>query len=86
MSRRGGAWYRLGRIEIHLSVEDEAVSNPESKRHICYLVGDLGSAEAELKRAGVEILPDERPIKGWKRFYVRDPGGNRIEIAEQPES
>jgi hypothetical protein len=49
------------------------------------MVGDLGSAEAELKRAGVEILPDERPVKGWKRVYVRDPGGNKIEIAEQPE-
>ena len=83
-SRRGGAWYRLGQIEIHLSVEDGAISNPDSKRHVCYLVGDLESAEAEFRQAGIEILPDERPVEGWKRFYVRDPGGNKIEIAKHP--
>lgn len=26
------------------------------------------------------ILPDTLVDPGWKRFYVRDPGGNRIEI------
>jgi catechol 2,3-dioxygenase-like lactoylglutathione lyase family enzyme len=46
------------------------------------MVGDLSNAEAEFRRAGIEILPDERPIKGWSRFYVRDPGGNKIEIAQ----
>lgn len=83
-SRRGGAWYLAGETEVHLSVEDGALSNPESKRHICYMVGDLERAETELREAGIDILPDERPIEGWKRFYVRDPGGNKIEIAELP--
>jgi len=22
------------------------------------------------------------PTPGWSRFYVRDPGGNRLEIAQ----
>ena len=81
-SRRGGAWYLVGATELHLSVEDASVSNESSKRHICYLVGDLSDAESEFRRAGIEILPDERPIPGCARFYVRDPGGNKIEIAE----
>jgi catechol 2,3-dioxygenase-like lactoylglutathione lyase family enzyme len=33
--------------------------------------------------AGIEIIPDERPIAGQPRFYVRDPGGNLIEIAQK---
>ncbi|HSE98361.1 MAG TPA: VOC family protein [Blastocatellia bacterium] len=83
-SSRGGAWYRLGEVEIHLSVEDAAAANGASKRHICYLVADIKEAEAEFRRANVEILPDERPVEGWIRFYVRDPGGNKIEIAQHP--
>jgi len=47
------------------------------------MVEDLNRAEQRLRDAEVEILPDERPVRGWLRFYVRDPGGNLIEIAEQ---
>lgn len=80
---RGGAWYRHGTIELHLSVEDLASDNRASRRHICFVVADLTEAEAKMREAGIEIIPDNRPIDGWRRFYVRDPGGNRIEIAER---
>jgi hypothetical protein len=30
----------------------------------------------------VEIFPDDLPMKDWPRFYVRDPGGNLIEVAQ----
>jgi len=36
-----------------------------------------------MRAAAIEIIPDNQPIQGWRRFYVRDPGGNRIEIAER---
>jgi catechol 2,3-dioxygenase-like lactoylglutathione lyase family enzyme len=77
-----GAWYRQGALQLHLSVE-EASNHHQSKRHICYLVSDLAEAEAELRRAGIEIFLDLKPVEGWPRFYVRDPGGNRIEIAQR---
>ena len=77
---RGGAWYQLGPVQLHLSVE-ENVEN-EGKRHVCYTVSDLNEAEERFRQAGVEILPDDRPIEGVQRFYVRDPGGNRLEIAQ----
>jgi catechol 2,3-dioxygenase-like lactoylglutathione lyase family enzyme len=87
---RGGAWYRSGQIEFHLSLEDNtsdnASDNGSSRRHVCFLVADLEEAERTLLRAGVEIIPDKRPIAGWRRFYVRDPGGNRVEIAERVEA
>ncbi|HWO00728.1 MAG TPA: VOC family protein [Blastocatellia bacterium] len=83
---RGGAWFRHGSVELHLSVEDGAIENHSSRRHICYLVADLAEAAFRLRGAGIEIIPDDRPIDGWQRFYVRDPGANRIEIAQQLES
>ena len=77
-----GAWYQLAGVQLHLSVEDGVGDNSGSTRHVCIMVADLARAEQRLRAAGVEILPDERPVRGWSRFYVRDPGGNLIEIAE----
>jgi catechol 2,3-dioxygenase-like lactoylglutathione lyase family enzyme len=84
-SARGGAWFRQGPVEIHLSLEETATSNDLSRRHVCYMVADLTDAETRLIAAGIEIIPDERPMAGWKRFYVRDPGANKIEIAQRLE-
>ncbi len=83
LARNGGAWYRLGALEVHVSPEDQSEALATSKRHVCYLVRDLKDAESELARHGVEIMPDRQPIPGWARFYIRDPGGNRIEIAQR---
>ena len=79
---RGGAWYQLGQLQLHLSVEDGLGEKCISKRHVCYTVSDLAEAEQQFRNAGVEIVPDDMPVPGWSRFYVRDPGGNRLEIAQ----
>jgi catechol 2,3-dioxygenase-like lactoylglutathione lyase family enzyme len=78
---RGGAWFQLGELQLHLSIEDPDA--PLSKRHVCYTVKDLAEAEQKFRSAGVEILPDDQLTPGWLRFYVRDPGGNRLEIAQR---
>lgn len=77
----GGAWYILGNIQIHLSTEKNP-DNAASRRHICYLVNDLQGFKQHLQQYGVEIIPDRLPIPGINRFFLRDPAGNRIEIAE----
>ena len=79
---RGGAWYQLGQMQLHLSIEEPLGENCVSKRHVCYTVRDLAEAEERFRKAGVEIFPDDQPMPGWERFYVRDPGGNRLEIAQ----
>ena len=79
---RGGAWYQLGPVQLHLSVEKPLGEDCTSKRHVCYTVSDLAEAEERFRSAGVEILPDDLPTPGLTRFYVRDPGGNRLEIAQ----
>lgn len=82
---RGGAWYQLGDMQLHLSVED-VQTEPVSARHICLVVENLARAEKHLEGAGVEIISDPRPVPGTNRFYVRDPGHNLIEIAERKKS
>jgi catechol 2,3-dioxygenase-like lactoylglutathione lyase family enzyme len=79
---RGGAWYQLGPMQLHLSIEESSGENCISKRHVCFTVSNLAEAEARFREAGVEIFPDDMAAIGWARFYVRDPGGNRLEIAQ----
>jgi catechol 2,3-dioxygenase-like lactoylglutathione lyase family enzyme len=74
-----GAWYELGESQLHLSVED-GVQNDASDAHICYQVDDIAAAEREFRNAGIDIISDPRPVSGQSRFFVRDPGGNLLEI------
>ena len=78
-TRPSGAWYQIGENQLHLSVDRE--DGPLSSRHVCFTVADLRATEARFREAGVEIIPDSRPMEGTSRFYVRDPGGNMLEIA-----
>jgi len=81
-ARQNGAWYQIGDNQLHLSVEEEP-TGPLSSRHICFSVSDLAEAEKRFRDAGVEIISDPRPVPGTSRFYVRDPGGNQLEIVQQ---
>ncbi|HEV7799257.1 MAG TPA: VOC family protein, partial [Pyrinomonadaceae bacterium] len=54
-----------------------------AKGHVCFTVADVAFAEERLRDEGVEIIPDDQPVAGKPRFYVRDPGGNLIEIAQR---
>ena len=79
---RGGAWYELGGVQLHLSAKAEAVSG-QANGHVCFTVADVALAEERLREESVEIIPDDQPVAGKPRFYVRDPGGNLIELAQQ---
>lgn len=80
-SRQSGAWYQIGAAQLHLSVEDGA-DRDQSSGHVCFTVADLDAAEKRFRDAGVKIIPDPRPSPGAPRFYVRDPGGNQLEISQ----
>ena len=77
-----GAWYQLGEVQLHLSIEDEP-RNRESDRHVCYSVRDIASALAIFRSAGIEIISEEQLANGGSRFFVRDPAGNLIELTKQ---
>ena len=77
---RGGVWFNAGGSDIHLSVEDSR-PGADARGHFGLACADVEALRVELKAAGVET-EDGRPAP-WKRFFVRDPFGNRIEIHEQ---
>jgi len=79
-----GAWYDLGGAQLHLSTED-GVQHELSDAHVCYQVADIAVAKRQFQTAAVEMIPDPRPPSGYSRFFVRDPGGNLIEITQKTE-
>ena len=76
----GGTWDSLSDIQLHLSIEPD-LKNSESRRHICFRVGHLSRFQQHLESHNINIIPNHQPISELERFYLRDPGGNRIEIA-----
>jgi hypothetical protein len=48
------------------------------------LVDHLDEVVERLRETGCHI-EQARLIPGWKRFFTRDPAGNRIEIAAREE-
>jgi len=76
---RGGVWFDAGGLDVHVSIE-ESRTGPDAYRHFGLECEDVDSLRQRLESAGV-ATEDGRPAP-WKRFFVRDPFGNRIEIHE----
>jgi len=82
LAARGGCWFQLNALKVHLGVEPEF--RPARKAHPAFLVQDLPSLVSKITAAGFVVKTDE-PLDGYERVYVDDPFGNRIELLE-PES
>jgi ubiquinone/menaquinone biosynthesis C-methylase UbiE/catechol 2,3-dioxygenase-like lactoylglutathione lyase family enzyme len=76
LAARGGVWFRCGKQQINLGVEEDF--HPQRKGHPGLLVRDLAAVRARLEAADAPILPDDL-LPGYERFYTADPFGNRIE-------
>jgi catechol 2,3-dioxygenase-like lactoylglutathione lyase family enzyme len=75
-----GVWFRAGVGELHLGVDEAHAAS--SRPHPGFRVESVAALEATARRlseAGCEVSWDGR-IEGRKRFYTRDPFGNRIEL------
>lgn len=79
LAARGGVWFRSPGIEIHIGIEENF--QPARKAHPGILVGDLDAMAERLRAAGHQIRPDDL-LPGFRRFYVDDPVGNRLELLE----
>ena len=79
LAGRGGCWFELGGLKVHLGVG--ADFRPARKAHPAFLVEDLAGLSAALGEAGHQVGTDE-PLEGYARVYVDDPFGNRIELME----
>lgn len=72
----GGGWFRAGDQEVHISVDPR---NPPRTSHYGLVVDDFDAVVRTLRAAGCHI-EQARTIPGQRRFYTRDPAGNRIEV------
>jgi catechol 2,3-dioxygenase-like lactoylglutathione lyase family enzyme len=77
---RGGFWLSVGDRQVHVGVED-GVDRQATKAHVAYRVRDLEAWRRKLAAAGVAV-EDGIQTPGQKRFEIRDPFGNRIEMVE----
>jgi hypothetical protein len=77
LAERGGVWFEQGDLKIHLGVESDF--RPAKKAHPASLVEGLDELISRCEEAGAPIVWDE-PLDGFRRAYVNDPFGNRIEL------
>lgn len=80
LQARGGAWFQVGALQMHIGIDPDA--SPKSKRHICFLTGDLARARAAVVARDIAI-EEESVAEGLSRFFIRDPAGNRVEIGQR---
>lgn len=83
LAKRGGAWFEVGALRVHLGVE--ADFRPAQKAHPAFEVQDLAALIEACTAGGYRVNTDE-PLPGYKRAYVFDPFGNRIELMEPVRS
>lgn len=80
LAPRGGLWFRRGDLEVHLGVEHQDF-RPATRAHPAFLVRGLDELRDRLHEAGYRIDEDVQ-LEGFRRFHVRDPFGNRLELVE----
>jgi catechol 2,3-dioxygenase-like lactoylglutathione lyase family enzyme len=80
LAPRGGIWFREGTVEVHLGVEQQGF-RPATKAHPAFVVRGLAELRERLHAAGYRIDEDVQ-LEGYRRFHVRDPFGNRLELVE----
>jgi catechol 2,3-dioxygenase-like lactoylglutathione lyase family enzyme len=79
LAKRGGCWFRSGKVQIHLGVEE--AFHPAKKAHPALRCREFHILTAKLRRTGHEVVEDVAS-PGVTRCFVHDPFGNRIELIQ----
>ena len=79
LAKRGGAWFEQGVVRVHLGME--ADFRPAQKAHPAFLVDDLDGLIERCIAAGIDAKWDTK-LPGFRRAYVPDSFGNRIELMQ----
>jgi len=80
LSGRPGAWLDGGSFQIHIS-ERDSPANPDA--HVAIAVDDVAVIRARCL-AGGHPWEDEPADFGVGRGFTREPGGNRVEVVNDP--
>jgi catechol 2,3-dioxygenase-like lactoylglutathione lyase family enzyme len=76
-------WFEAGdgEDEIHCFTDPD-YENRSGGAHLCLEVDNVQAVRDRLAECGVTLEPETIPIHNRPRFFVRDPFGNLIEIAQ----
>ncbi|HEX5468433.1 MAG TPA: VOC family protein [Gaiellaceae bacterium] len=80
LSASSGLWFRAGARELHLGADDAHAAH--KRPHPGFRAAgfeELDGLAGRVEQAGFEVAWDDR-IEGRRRFYTRDPFGNRVEV------
>ena len=77
LASRGGCWFELGAIRVHLGVEQDFRAN--TKAHVAFEVDDVAAITARAQAAGYTIKQDDE-LDTVERVFIYDPFGNRLEF------
>lgn len=73
--------YRFGLNGQWLDLAPRADATPAQSGHVALTVLDLPALRHRLLQAGFS-LEETQPLPGYRRFFINDPAGNRLEILE----
>ena len=83
-----GAWYRVGQLQLHLSVVTEMPDLKGGFPHLAFHIATdvFDSTIDALKSAGVEFLGDTMLREDFgepvRAIFCKDPAGNPIELTD----
>ncbi|KUN87872.1 glyoxalase [Streptomyces bungoensis] len=87
LAARGGCWFQAGAVQLHLGIEAAPAGDgacdcrPARKAHPGLRVTDIEAYAARLAAKGAPVTWDDA-LPGHRRFYSRDPVGNRLEFLQ----
>jgi catechol 2,3-dioxygenase-like lactoylglutathione lyase family enzyme len=79
--QQGGCQFRSGDLEFDFDVDLSARAPCPRRTHPGALVADIDALAARLAGQGVAVEWDDKFL-GYRRFFARDPLGNRLEFIE----
>ncbi len=79
LAGRNSIWLAAGPVNLHLGVEPEF--HPAKRAHPALVVEGLDEILRSCERAGLPTRSDTS-FRGFRRFHVFDPFGNRLELME----
>lgn len=79
LAKRGGAWFESDSVKVHLGVETDF--RPAKKAHPAFLIQGVEQLAVRCRDRGYEVV-DDGDLPGYRRVYVYDPFGNRLEFME----
>lgn len=80
LQTRGGLWFGLAGSELHLGVQEPFL--PALKAHPGFRTTDITALAARFETADHDMVWDTK-IMGRKRFFTKDPFGNRLEFLQE---